>query len=51
MPAPPQAAPQQNPTNFWGQFTQQMDADPQNAWRLLNQAQPQVVANKLFVAE
>ena len=51
MPVPPQAAPQQNPTNFWGQFTQQMDADPQNAWRLLNQAQPQVVANKLFVAE
>jgi len=28
-----------------------MDVDPSQAWRILNQAQPQVVANKLFVME
>jgi hypothetical protein len=28
-----------------------MDRDPQNAWRVINQAQPQVLANKLFVME
>jgi hypothetical protein len=28
-----------------------MSRDPQNAWRVLNQAQPQTVANKLFVME
>jgi hypothetical protein len=52
FPAPPAAAsaPQQ-PENFWGSFKQQMDMNPENAWRLLNQAQPQVVANKLFVME
>jgi len=28
-----------------------MARDPQNAWRMLNQAAPQVVAGKLFVME
>ena len=51
FPAPPAAAAPQQPENFWGSFKQQMDIDPANAWRLLNQAQPQVVANKLFVME
>jgi len=51
MPAPPSAAAPQQPENFWGSFKQQMDFDPSQAWRLLNQAQPQVVANKLFVME
>ena len=51
FPAPPAAAAPQQPENFWGSFKQQMDVDPSNAWRLLNQAQPQVVANKLFVME
>ena len=51
FPAPPVAAAPQQPENFWGSFKQQMDVDPGNAWRLLNQAQPQVVANKLFVME
>ncbi len=51
MPAPPSASAPQRPENFWGSFKQQMDVDPTNAWRLLNQAQPQVVANKLFVME
>ena len=51
FPAPPSASAPQQPENFWGSFKQQMDVDPSNAWRLLNQAQPQVVANKLFVME
>ena len=51
FPAPPAAAAPQAPENFWGNFSDQMARDPQNAWRLLNQAQPQVVANKLFVME
>jgi hypothetical protein len=51
FPAPPAAAAPQQPENFWGSFKQQMDVDPAQAWRLLNQAQPQVVANKLFVME
>ena len=51
MPAPPAAAAPQQPGNFWGDFNDMMARDPQNAWRVLNQAQPQVVANKLFVME
>jgi len=51
FPAPPAAAAPQQPENFWGSFKQQMDVDPSQAWRLLNQAQPQMVANKLFVME
>jgi len=51
FPAPPTAAAPQQPENFWGNFKQQMDVDPSQAWRILNQAQPQVVANKLFVME
>jgi len=51
FPAPPAASAPQQPENFWGSFKQQMDMNPESAWRLLNQAQPQVVANKLFVME
>jgi hypothetical protein len=51
MPAPPAAAAPQQPTDFWGAFTDQMSRDPQNAWRIVNQADPRVMANKLFVME
>jgi hypothetical protein len=51
FPAPPSAAAMQQPENFWGSFKEMMDRDPQNAWRVINQAQPQVLANKLFVME
>jgi len=51
FPAPPAAAAPQQPENFWGTFKQQMEMDPSQAWRILNHAQPQVVANKLFVME
>jgi len=51
MPAPPQAAAPQAPQDFWGSFKQQMDVDPTQAWRVINQASPQVMANKLFVME
>ena len=51
FPAPPSAVAAQQPENFWGSFKDMMDRDPQNAWRVINQAQPQVLANKLFVME
>lgn len=51
FPAPPDAAAPQQPENFWGTFNEVMARDPQNAWRVINQAQPQVLANKLFVME
>ena len=51
FPAPPAAAGMQQPENFWGGFNETMARDPQNAWRMLNQATPQVVAGKLFVME
>jgi len=51
FPAPPQAAAPQAPQDFWGSFKQQMDQDPTQAWRVINQASPQVMANKLFVME
>ena len=51
LPAPPQAAAPQAPQDFWGAFKQQMDVDPSQAWRIMNQADPRVMANKLFVME
>jgi hypothetical protein len=51
MPAPPQAEAPQAPQDFWGNFKQQMDVDPTQAWRLINQAAPQTMAQKLFVME
>jgi len=51
FPAPPAADAPQQPENFWANFSEQMARDPQNAWRLMNQAQPQTLANKLFVME
>ena len=51
FPAPPTAAAPQAPGNFWGDFSDAMSRDPQNAWRVLNHAQPTTVANKLFVME
>lgn len=51
FPAPPTAAAPQQPENFWGAFNEVMARDPQNAWRVMNQAQPNVIANKLFVME
>jgi hypothetical protein len=51
LPAPPQASARQAPQDFWGSFKQQMDQDPSQAWRVINQASPQAIANKLFVME
>lgn len=51
LPAPPQAAAPQQPQDFWGAFKAQMDYDPTQAWRIVNQADPRVMANKLFVME
>lgn len=51
FPAPPAAAAPQQPQNFWETFKSTMDRNPQDAWRVINQASPQVMANKLFVME
>ena len=51
FPAPPAAASPQQPQNFWEAFKSTMDRDPANAWRVINQASPQVMANKLFMME
>ena len=51
LPAPPAAEAPQQPQDFWGAFKQQMDVDPSQAWRIVNQADPRVMANKLFVME
>ena len=51
FPAPPQAAPMEQPGDVWGQFNDQMTRDPANAWRVLNQATPQTMQQKLFVME
>ena len=51
LPAPPQAEGPQQPQDFWGAFKAQMDYDPTQAWRIVNQADPRVMANKLFVME
>jgi hypothetical protein len=51
FPAPPDASASQQPQDFWGQFKEVMDRDPANAWRVINQAPAQAVANKLFVME
>jgi hypothetical protein len=51
MPAPPQQSSPQNSREFWNVFGNQMTRDPQNAWRVLNQANTQTMANKLFVME
>ncbi len=51
FPAPPMSDAPQQPENFWDNFSEMMNRDPQNAWRVLNQAQPQLVANKLLVME
>jgi len=51
MPAPPVQSSPQNTREFWNVFDQQMINDPHNAWRILNQANPGTMANKLFVME
>ena len=51
LPAPPSAEAPQQPGDFWGAFKQQMEMDPSQAWRVINQATPQTMANKLFVME
>ena len=53
MPVPPQPQSQGRPEDFWNNFGNAADRDPQNAWRYLNQAQqnPEVFRNKLLVME
>ena len=51
MPGTPEPAAPVQQGDFWAAFQQQMNNDPANAWRLLNMASPQVVQQKLLVAE
>jgi hypothetical protein len=51
MPGTPEPAAPVAQGDFWSAFQQQMNADPANAWRLLNMASPQVVQQKLLVSE
>ena len=53
MPVPPQPQAQATPGDFWNNFGNAADRDPQNAWRYLNAAQqnPEVFRQKLLVME
>jgi len=53
MPVPPQPQAQENTGDFWNNFGNLADRDPQNAWRYLNQAQqsPDIFRNKMLVME
>lgn len=50
MPTPGQAA--GNPANqFWGNFSQMMDQNPEDAWKYLSQAPAQAIASKMLVQD
>ena len=53
MPIPPQPQAPADVEDFWGDFGDAADRDPQNAWRYLNAAQqnPEVFRQKLLVME
>ena len=53
MPVPPQPQAAATPGDFWNNFGNAADRDPQNAWRYLNAAQqnPEVFRQKLLVME
>lgn len=53
MPVPPQPQQPANAGDFWNNFGNVADRDPQNAWRYLNSAQqnPQIFRDKLLVME
>jgi hypothetical protein len=53
MPIPPQPQQPANAGDFWNNFGNVADRDPQNAWRYLNSAQqnPQIFRDKLLVME
>tara|TARA_B100000700_G_C14964138_1_gene818004 strand:+ start:172 stop:1197 length:1026 start_codon:yes stop_codon:yes gene_type:complete len=53
MPVPQQPMRQANPTDFWNNFGQAADRNPQEAWKYLNAAQqdPEIFRQKLLVME
>ena len=53
MPVPPQPQAAATPSDFWNNFGNAADRDPQNAWKYLNAAQqnPEVFRQKLLVME
>ena len=53
MPVPPQPQRAANPTDFWNNFGNAADRNPQEAWKYLNAAQqdPEIFRQKLLVME
>jgi hypothetical protein len=53
MPVPPAPQSQGNPEDFWNNFGNASDRDPQNAWKYLTAAQqnPEIFRQKLLVME
>ena len=53
MPVPPQPQSAATPTDFWNNFGNAADRDPQNAWKYLSAAQqnPEIFRQKLLVME
>jgi hypothetical protein len=53
MPVPPQPQAAATPGDFWNNFGNAADRDPQNAWKYLSAAQqnPEIFRQKLLVME
>ena len=53
MPVPPAPQAKGNPADFWNNFGNASDRDPQNAWKYLTAAQqnPEIFRQKLLVME
>lgn len=48
---PAATAPNGNPQAFWGSFSQTMLSNPTEAWKLIDQASPDVLRRKVLVVE
>ena len=51
MPVPPQPQAPENSGEFWNNFGNLADRDPQNAWRYLNAQSPETFRQKMLVME
>ena len=50
MPTPGQQ-PRNEGQQFWGNFSQMMDSNPEDAWKYLSQAPAQAIASKMLVQD
>ena len=51
MPVPPQPQAPENAGDFWNNFGNIAERDPQNAWRYLNTQTPETFRQKMLVME